>query len=100
VQAGSTSYDVEWSLFDNAASEAREVIASTSKGGTGTRLSIPESPRYMVDSNTLLAVEIASQHPDHPDWAWPVRVFLRWSGQAHEVVGIERESPQEYVDMS
>ena len=99
VPLASTSYDVSWSLYDNAESEVRQDLGSVA-AGEEQRVPIPEPTRYLNDSNMLLMAEIVSLHPEHSVWRQPVRVYLRSTGQAYEVVGIERESPQEYVDMS
>ena len=66
-------------------------------GTTGA--SLPEPDRYLDDRERLLMAEITSMHPDHPVWAYPIRVYLRSTGSRYDVVGIERESPQSYIPM-
>jgi hypothetical protein len=92
-----TTYDVSWSAFDNAAGRATEVLRRL----TTTVSTIP-LPRMDpdADGNRLLLAEIVSRHPDHPAWAQPVRVYLRWGGTRYDVIAIERESERRYLDMS
>ncbi len=98
VQPDSTSYDIAWSLYDNATASVRQALGSPeSHRATGSRL--PEPNRYLDDRQLLLMAEITSTHPDHPVWEQPVRVYLRSTGSSYEVVGVERDSPQVYVAM-
>ena len=98
VQPASTTYDVAWSLYDNARGRVLQALGDPVTQGT-TGAPLPEPDRYLDDRDRLLMVEITSMHPDHPVWAQPIRVYLRSTGSRYEVVGIERESPQVYVAM-
>ena len=96
--AGSTSYRVAWSLYDNAAGRILESL------GTATTqrepyASLPELGRVVGSRSPLLTVEIASLHVAHADWERPLRVYLRSNGASYDIVGIERDSPPDYVPM-
>ena len=98
VEPASTSYDVAWSLYDNAGGRVVQSLGDPVTHGT-TGASLPEPDRYLDDRERLLMAEITSMHPDHPVWAHPIRVYLRSTGSRYDVVGIERESPQSYIPM-
>ena len=98
VAPQSTSYEVAWALYDNAAGRVGETRGRSTGGATTAPL--PEAGRDVGDRNLLLRAEIVSRHPDHPDWARPVRVYLRSNGRSYEVIAIDRESDQRYIDMS
>jgi hypothetical protein len=99
VAPGTTSYRTAWSLYDNAAGRVQQALGSPLTG-TVTHVPLAEPERYLADRDLLLMVEISSMNADHPDWERPVRVYLRSTGTTYEVVGIERDSPDEYVPMS
>jgi hypothetical protein len=83
-----TTYQIQWFAFDNDTGSRRELsLPSTLRE---TRSSLPASP----PGNEYLLAEIRSSHPDHPHWRSAIDVYLRPTGSRHEIVGIERESPE------
>jgi len=98
IEPGSTRYRVRWMLYDNRAAAVRAPLG-TPATLTEPRAPLPEPRRYLNDRDLLLMAELSSLHPDHPHWERPVRVYLRSTGARYEVVGIERDTPQEYIPM-
>jgi hypothetical protein len=98
VAARSTRYRVTWSLYDNRSASVRQRLGEPVSIEEG-RSPLPEPRRYLADRDMLLVAEIRSLHPDHPHWERPVHVYLRSTGERYEVVGIERDAPQEYIGM-
>lgn len=98
VAASSTRYRVSWSLYDNRSASVRQPLGEPTSSAE-PRSPLPEPRRYLGDRDLLLVAEISSLHPDHPHWERPVRVHLRSTGARYEMVGIERDAPQEYVGM-
>ena len=98
VEPESTTYRVSWSLYDNQAATIRQQLRSPATL-SDTRAPLPPAEQYRGDRSLLLLAELHSQHPDHPQWDRPISVYLRSNGASYEVVGIERESPEEYVAM-
>ena len=98
VSPESTGYRVTWSLYDNTAETVREQLSGPSTL-TATRTELPEAEKHVSDRNLLLLAELYSQHKDHPQWDTRIGVYLRSNGRSYEIVGIERDSPQEFVPM-
>jgi hypothetical protein len=79
-----STYKVTWATHDNQTGQATPL--GSAEELTGTSISLPSS------SGQYLKAEIATLHPDHPEWEAPVSVYLRQSGGNKEIVGIERQS--------
>ncbi len=85
-----TRYNVSRSSYDNERDERRTVSEPVTQ--SGTRIELPDG-----DGNFLL-VEIRSLNEDYPHWSAAVGVYLRPKGPkgaGYEIVGIDRESPEE-----
>jgi hypothetical protein len=79
------AYRLSWSRFDNAADAdtgAREEMRSTEPR--------TQAPASMLQDAAYVSLTIRTEHPDHPAWAQPVRVFFRRAGNAWQTVGLER----------
>ena len=85
-----TTYRVQWSVYDNAADTLRALGEAVER--TATTLPLPDTSSVGSGGEVLLMAEIHSIHEDHPMWNRSVAVYLRSTGGAFEVVGIERES--------
>jgi hypothetical protein len=89
VDAGAATapaaYRLTWARFDNAAGTLAEA-------GTD-RVSAPRAaaPAALLAEAPFIALTIAADHPDHPAWARPVRVFFRRSGSGWTTVGLQRD---------
>ncbi|HSF17706.1 MAG TPA: hypothetical protein VLK65_19345 [Vicinamibacteria bacterium] len=83
-----TSYEVDWSSYDNATGESRTLVEPARQ--TSTRLALPS---ISVPSLFLVAT-IRSHNSENPHWARSVQVYLRPEGSAYAIVGIDRESPE------
>ncbi len=94
---GSTRYQVFWHLFDN---QTEKIVASlASVEVTQPSCSLGFRERFLFDRETLLLAEIHSLNEEHPNWTQGVNVYLRPTGGGYEVVGIERESPAQAIEM-
>ena len=98
IEPETTTYETSWSLYDNQAARVRETLGRP-ESHRAAQSRLPEPERYLSDRNLLLMAEITSSHPDHHVWTHPIRIYLRSTGTAYEVVGIERDSPQMYLPM-
>ncbi len=85
-----TTYQVEWSVYDNAADETRSLGAQTLS--TSTILALPTAHPVQTGADLFLLAEVHALHDDYPMWNRRVGVYLRPVGETFEVVGIERES--------
>ena len=78
-------YRIGWAVFDNAAGTTSSLGAPQYVREPWT--DVPPAPA----SAGFLVAEITALHPAHPEWAGPVRVFLRRSSDEDwAVVGFER----------
>lgn len=84
-----TRYQVSWSTYDNDTGERGELTEPHTQ--SATTIEIPEG-----DGHFWLA-EIRSVNEDYPHWSTTVRVYLRPRERGYEIVGIEREDPDEYT---
>lgn len=86
VEAGvatpAVGYRLQWARFDNAAD------AATAIGGSATSLT---APRELLDSADFIQIEIAADHPDHPEWGLPVVVHFRKRPAGWQLVGVRRQ---------
>ena len=85
VASDMAEYRIRWALFDNT-------TRTTSPLGLSEYARVPHARVPSVPASAAFVVaEIAALHPKHPEWARPVRVFLRRSsGEGWSVVGFER----------
>ena len=89
AEAG-TTYQVQWSVYDNATDETRSLgVPATS---TSTTVALPTAPSVRTGTDLFLLAEVHAIHDDYPMWNRRVGVYLRPVGETFEVVGIERES--------
>ncbi|HSR49377.1 MAG TPA: hypothetical protein VLV83_01035 [Acidobacteriota bacterium] len=82
-------YRAQWFTYDNADGSRREVGEPISTQEPA--LDVPR-PDFSGTQDAYLAVEISTETPEHPHHRLPVTVYLRPSGSALQVVGIERET--------
>ena len=85
-----TTYQVRWSVYDNATDETQSLGEMSEQ--TGTTITLPADAIVSEGQDLFLLVEIQSLHDDHPMWNRRVGIYLRPTGGTYEVVGIERES--------
>jgi hypothetical protein len=89
--ADADSYQVQWHRFDNH-KQTQEPVGSRIMVKT-QKLDVPsavfEGPSDGVARYGLAELTTHSSH--HPNWARPLRVYLRTSGTDVSVVGIERD---------
>jgi len=85
------SYQGQWHRFDNH--KQTQELAGGKITAKDQRLEIPstafEGPSDGVGHYALAAITTHSSH--HPNWARPLRVYLRKTGTDVSVVGIERD---------
>ena len=87
-----TTYQVQWSVYDNAADETRSLGAPTTSTSTSTTAALPAAPTVRTETDLFLLAEVHALHDDYPMWNRRVGIYLRPVGETFEVVGIERES--------
>ena len=88
-----TRYRVSWSTTSMVSDGLQRLTPSPTLQST-TRLDIPRG----VGAGVFLVAEIRSVNVEHPHWNTPIRIFLRPTGGSdYEIVGIERDSPEESV---
>jgi hypothetical protein len=77
------SYTIAWATFDNAsgASTRVSVEKQTAPGGT--------APPVLLKADYIEAT-IWSTHPEHPEWAMPIRAYFTRDGAAWKTVGLSR----------
>ena len=89
AEAG-TTYQVQWSVYDNATDETQSLgVPATS---SSTTVALPAAPSVRTGTDLFLLAEVHAIHDDYPMWNRRVGVYLRPVGETFEVVGIERES--------
>jgi len=94
---GSTRYQVFWHHFDN---ETQKIVTSSGPVVVSQpSSSITVRASSSSDRETLLLAEIHSLNENHPNWTLGINVYLRPTGSGYEVVGIERESPAQAIEM-
>lgn len=91
-----------WKTSTSGSSQRRTDRARTAQRSVDAdraRTELPGAEKYVSDRNLLLLAELYSQHEDHPQWDTRIGIYLRSNGRSYEIVGIERDSPQEFVPM-
>jgi len=96
--AGATRYRVTWSLYDNATGSVRRPLGETVTLDT-TRAPLPRLEPGS-DGQVFLLAEIRSLNADRPAWQQRISIFLRPRSGGWEIVGVQRDAPAAYVDMS
>jgi hypothetical protein len=82
-------YRVQWSSLDNAA-QVQQPVGEAMETVVG-RVAVPAEAWGPIEAGRRYAVvEIATMHPDRPEWAAPVVVTLREYDGMVDVVGIRR----------
>jgi len=89
---GATRYKILWHSYDNHNQRKLESLGGPVESDENVT---PLPPN--VGKGLYLLAEITSLNEANPHWADPVKVYLRPGGKGYEVVGIERETPQEYI---
>jgi hypothetical protein len=89
--AQADGHDVQWYRFDNM-SEKR-TAAGPRQAIKENRITIPAEvfDRPASSGAQFAVVEISSRSSGQPKWARPVHVYLRKSGTAISILGIERD---------
>jgi hypothetical protein len=82
-----TRYRITWSSYDNERDQRRPLRDAVTQ--VAARTELPPG-----DGNFLLA-EIVSMNEDYPHWSTVVGVYLRPTDSGYEIVGVERESPEQ-----
>ena len=56
------------------------------------RVSRPEAqaPASILEGTRFVSVRVETLHPDHPEWARPVKLYFRRSVQGWQAVGLDR----------
>ena len=85
--ADGTYYRVRWMFYDNAAGSYLTFTAP--ERSILTEAPVPD---IALRRGRYLVAEVISEHPEHPRWKTPVRVYLRSVDGDLHVVGIERRS--------
>jgi hypothetical protein len=81
-----TTYEIQWSAYDNARDRREELLAATTS-------SEARSPLPRISDGRFLLARIRSANAENPHWTASIDVYLRPKDASYEVVGIERESP-------
>jgi hypothetical protein len=91
VLADAESYQVQWYQFDNLKEEQVPVGSKTS--AKEKKLAVPDDAFSgpASDGASYALAEIRSESSRYPQWAKPLRLYLRKRGDQVSVVGIERE---------
>lgn len=79
------SYRASWFQFDNATGNTRPLTETTS---TTTTIDAPAGLPTAAD--TFVGADISADSKEHEAWRKPVRVYFRRSGNAWQLVGLER----------
>jgi hypothetical protein len=79
------AYTIEWSRFDNESGAMERVAVEKQTEPRGT------APAVLLADAEYLAATIWSEHPEHPEWARPVRVYFRRDGAGWKTVGLYRD---------
>jgi len=79
-------YRIRWARYDNAADSAtfldgEQVVTATEAA----------APSDVLDGSFVVA-ELRAEHPGHPAWSTPTRVYFRRQAAGWETVGIERQA--------
>ncbi len=79
------AYRLTWARLDN-------VNGTIAEAGTD-RVTAPRAtaPAALLADAPFIALSIAADHPQHPEWARPVRAFFRRSGSGWTTVGLQRD---------
>jgi hypothetical protein len=78
------AYTVAWAEFDNDTGESREVAADR------VREPRAAAPAALVADARFILATIRGEHPDHPGWSQPARVYFRREGDGWKTVGLFR----------
>jgi hypothetical protein len=78
------TYTMAWARFDNDTGEAERISVEKSNAPKGT------APAVLTTRAEYVNVTIWSEHPDHPGWANPVRVYFKRAGAGWKTVGLFR----------
>jgi hypothetical protein len=86
IATAAQSYTVEWSAFDNASDTHKSI---------GTAQTLPsataQAPESLVAARPEYVAAIVRAHSkEHPQWAQPVKVYFRRTGDNWSLVGLER----------
>lgn len=87
-----TRYRSSWSRYDND-DDVRQPLTQATELRSASRLEIPSN----VGPDQFLVAEIHSINAENSHWNTAVRVYLRPSASGHEIVGIERDSPEPFT---
>ena len=77
-------YTIAWARFDNNTGASERIAVEKTAAPRGT------APAVLLSNATYIAATIWSEHPNHPGWAEPVRVYFRKDGEAWKTVGLYR----------
>jgi hypothetical protein len=79
------AYTIAWSSFDNATGVSARVAVEKQSDTKGN------APPALLANAEYIAATIWSEHPEHPEWAQPVRVYFRRDGAGWKTVGLYRD---------
>lgn len=85
AETGAT-YEMYWSVYDNAADTVRSLTDTTTRVDTLLLLPVTTMP----NGDTYLMAEVRSLHDAFPVWNQPLQVYLRTTDGTFVVVGVER----------
>ena len=79
------AYTIAWSSFDNATGVSARVAVEKQSDTKGN------APPALLANAEYIAATIWSEHPEHPAWAQPVRVYFSRDGAGWKTVGLYRD---------